>query len=270
MKDRPILSFSATNLLNWNDGRLVNLSAGQTAKCENLVKGQLYALLLYNSSQTDVDAAVTVVWSNDAPPSTVTVRGSSGDGGPATFVFVSGSDTGFVSISLSPKSAASITAFIVSISMPLNTNGLNSSELVSDGQFHPFDKYDRYYAGAYSGWRSVTVENEFNQFICLQMLESTATVIVVNLGSGLANGQVTMFGPTAEAAGTVTIDKVDLQSYEVNIQGNGATWVWMNGDSPQNSKNSQIALQELSLMELLLNISGISRISKMFGKNTLY
>lgn len=264
------MSLSATGLLNWNDGGLIILSAGQTAKCENLVKDQIYAILLYNTSQTDVGAAVTVVWSNDFPPSTVTVRGSTDGGGPANFVFVSGSDSEFVSISLGPSTAASITAFIVSISMPLNTNGLNSAVLPSDGQFHPFDKYDRYYTESATGWRSVTIENKLTQFICLQILESTATVVVVNVGSGLADGQVNKFGPTVNEAGTVEIDEISYQSYQVNIQGNGGTWVWMNGDSQQNSANAGIALQQLSTFEVFLNISGISRMSKIIGKYIMY
>ncbi|HEX8367280.1 MAG TPA: hypothetical protein VF604_01815 [Pyrinomonadaceae bacterium] len=250
------MSLSATEPVNWDDGRLIVLSAGQTAKCENLVKDQLYALLLYNTSQIDVDAVVTVVWSNDVPPSKVTVRGSTSDGAPANFVFVSGADTDFVSISLSAGTTAGVTAFIVSVSMPLNTEGLNNAVLPGDGQFQSFAKYDRYYTQSYSGWRSVKIQNQFTQFICLQILQSAATVIVVNLGSGIADGQVSIFGPTANAAGTVVIDQNTYQSYDANIQGNGETWVWMNADNKQNSQNAQIALQLLSLNdEMPLSLS---------------
>ena len=256
------MSLSATEPVNWNDGRLIILSAGLTAKCEGLVKGQLYAILLYNTSQIDVNAVVTVVWSNQIPPSTVTVRGSTGEGAPANFVFVSGSDTDFVSISLGPGSAATVTAFIVSVSMPLNTEGLNSAVLPSDGQFHRFNKYDRYYTDSATGWRSITIRNLFTQFICLQILENAATVLVVNVGSGLAEGQVRKFGPTAEADKTVVIINVYNQTYQGNVPGNGETWVWMNGDNQQNSKNAEIALQSLSALDVLLNVSGISRMSK--------
>lgn len=243
------MSLSATEPINWNDGRLIVLSAGQTAKCENLIKDQLYAVLIYNSSQIDVDAAVTVVWSNEVPPSQVTVPGSTSEGAPANFLFVSGTDTNFVSISLSAGTAASITAFIVSISMPLNTTtkGINSAVLPGDGQFHSFAKYDRYYTESYSGWRSVKIQNQFNQFICLQMLKNTATVIVVNLGSGIAAGQICLLGPTANQTGTVLINQNTYQSYSANIPGNGETWVWMNADNKQNSQNAGIALQLLSL-----------------------
>lgn len=264
------MTLSDTIALDWNDGRLLSLSAGQTAKCESLVKDQLYAILLYNTSQIDVDAAVTVVWSNTVPPSKVTVRGSTDEAAPASFVFVSGSDTEFVSISLSPSSAASIEAFIISISMPLNTQGLNNAVLPDDGQFHLFEKYDRYYAESTAGWRSVTIENRLTQFICLQILQSTATIFVINLGSGLADGQVSKFGPTPNAIGTVEINQISYQSFQVNLQGDGGTCVWMNGDSPQNSANAEIALQELSLMEMFLNVSGISQILKLIGKNTMY
>lgn len=255
------MSLSATEPLNWDDGRLIVLIAGQTAKCENLVKGQLYAVLIYNTSQIDVDAAVTVVWSNEVPPSKVTVPGTTGDGAPANFVFVSGDDTNFVSISLSAGTAASITAFIVSVSMPSNTQGskqnpqVNSAVLPGDGQFYPFAKYDRYYTQSYPGWRSVIIQNQLTQFICLQILQNTAKVIVVNQGSGIANGQVCMLGPTAGKTGTVETYQTPYQNYTANIQGNGETWVWMNADNKQNSQDAEIVLQQLSLSEMLLMLS---------------
>lgn len=258
------MSLSVTEPFNWDDGRLIVLSAGQTAKCENLVKDQLYAVLIYNTSQIDVDAAVTVVWSNEVPPSKVTVPGTMSDGAPANFVFVSGNDTNFVSISLSANTAASVTAFIVSVSMPSNTEGtkdkvqVNSAVLPGDGQFYPFAKYDRYYTQSYPGWRSIIIQNPLTQFICLQILQNTAKVIVVNLGSGIANGQVSIFGPTANTAGTVKICQTTYQSYSANIQGNGETWVWMNADNKQNSQNAEIALQQLSLSEMLLRTEMLS------------
>jgi hypothetical protein len=247
------MSLSATEPLNWDDGRLIVLSAGQTAKCENLVQDQLYAVLLYNTSQIDVNAVVTVVWSNSVPPSQVTVPGTTSDGAPANFVFVSGTDTSFVSISLSAGTTATVTAFIVSISMPLNTDGLNNAVLPGDGQFHSFGKYDRYYTQQYSGWRSVKIQNLSTQFICLQILKSSAKVVVVNLGSGVVNGQVSIFGPTANQTGTVLIDQNTYQNYTANISGDGETWVWMNADNTQNSQNAQIALQLLSLTDVLLD-----------------
>ena len=246
------------------------LSAGQAAKCENLVKDQLYAVLIYNSSQIDVDAAVTVVWSNQVPPSKVTVRGSTGEGAPASYLFVSGTDSDFISISLSPTSEASITAFIVSISMPLNTTGLNNDALSFDTEFHPFDKYDRYYMESTSGWSNITIENPTTQFICLQMFGSNATVIVVNMGSQPVDQLVNKFGPTALKDGIVVIDEVDIQSYEKYIPGNSGTWVWMNGDSPLNSKTAGINLQQISSFQVFFNMLGMSRISKLIGKSTIY
>jgi len=246
------------------------LSAGQAAKCENLVKDQLYAVLIYNSSQIDVDAAVTVVWSNQVPPSRVTVRGSTGEGAPASYLFVSGADSDFISISLGPSSEASITAFIVSISMPLNTQGLNSAVLPYDTDFQPFNKYDRYYMEAGTGWGSVTIENPTTQFICLQMFGSSATVIVVNKGSQPVDQLVNKFGPTALKDGTVVIDEVDIQSYQKDIPGNSGTWVWMNGDSQLNSKTAGINLQQLSSLQVFFNLFGMSRLSKLIGKSTIY
>jgi hypothetical protein len=242
------------------------LNAGQAARCENLVKDQLYAVLIYNSSQIDVDAAVTVVWSNQVPPSKVTVRGSTDEGAPASYLFVSGADSDFISISLGPNSEASITAFIVSVSMPLNTTGLNSAVLPFDTDFHSFNKCDRYYMEAGTGWSQITIQNPTTQFICLQMNANSATVIVVNRGSQPVDQLVNKFGPTAMQEKTVVIDEVDIQSYQNYIAGNSGTWVWMNGDSPPNSKTAGINLQQLSTFGLFLNMLGMSRISKLFNK----
>lgn len=237
---------------NWDDGRLITLTYGQTAKCANLVKNQIYAVLIYNVSQVEIAAYVTVVWSNAVLPSTVTVRGTTGDNAPASFLFVSGTDTDFISISLPPGSQATIQAFIASVSMPSNTTGINNAELPNDGQFHPFPKYDRYYIESDPGWRSISIQNLVNQFICLQMVEDAATIIVVNKGSGIADGQINMFGPTANQSGTVQIENVNIQTYLGNIQGNSGSYVWINGDSAQNSQSSLIALQQLSLTQLML------------------
>jgi hypothetical protein len=254
---------SATEDLDWNDGRLVELTAGKTARCRSLTQGELYGVLLYNTTQADVNALVTVVWSNDVPPSTVTVSGTTGDAATAYFLFVSGTDTDFISISLAPTAEATVEAFIVSVSMPSNTTGLNSGELPRDGQFHSYQKFDRYWAVPATGWSSITIENTRTQFISLQILKSTAKVIVVNLGAGLAEGQVTKFGPTAEKPGTVDIVQQTYQTYEGDIQGNSRTWVWMNGDSQQNSDSAKIALQGLSATEVFLKISGLSYLSKI-------
>lgn len=241
-----------TEPLNWDDGRLVTLTGGQAAKCASLVKNQIYAVLIYNVSPIDVPAFVTVVWSNTDPPSTVTVRGTTGDNATASFLFVSGTDTDFISISLAPGSQAIIAAFIASVSMPLNTNGINNAELPNDSQFYSFLKYDRYYAASATGWRLISIKNLNNQFISLEMTENAATVIVVNAGSGIADGQVNKFGAAANQSGAVQIKSVANQTYSDNIQGNSGAYVWINGDSAQNSQNSVIALQQLSLLQLML------------------
>lgn len=249
--DRPIFILSDTVPINWDDGRLITLTGGQTAKCTNLIKNQIYAVLIYNVSQIEIAAIVTVVWSNNVPPSKVTVRGTTGDNAPASFLFVSGTDTDFISISLAPGSQTTIETFIASVSMPLNTKGINNAELPNDGQYHPFLKYDRYYIESDIGWRSISIQNLDNQFICLQMVEDTATIIVVNKGLGINDGQVNMFGPTANQSGTVQIENVNLQTYSGNIQGNSGSYVWINGDSTQNSQSSLIALQQLSLSQIM-------------------
>ena len=236
------------------------MTGGQAAKCVNLVKDQIYAVLIYNVSQIDIAAIVTVVWSNTVPPSKVMARGTTGNNAPPSFLFVSGTDTDFISISLAPGSQATIETFIASVSMPLNTKGINNAELPNDSQFYPFQKYDRYHIESDTGWRLISIKNLNNQFICLQMTESAAMVIVVNTGLGITDGQVNKFGPTANQSGTVQIESVTNQTYSGNIQGNSGYYVWINGDSTQNSQSSLIALQQLSSMQLLLITKGSNRI----------
>lgn len=243
---------SDTVPINWDDGRLITLTGGQAAKCASLTTNQIYAVLIYNISQIEISAIVTVVWSNSVPPSKVTVRGTTGDNASASFLFVSGNDTDFISISLAPGTQATVEMFIASVSMPLNTKGINNAELANDGQFYPFPKYDRYYIESDAGWQGISIQNLNNQFICLQMVENAAVVIVVNKGLGIADGQVNLFGPAANQSGTVQIESVTIQTYSANIQGNSGSYVWLNGDSTQNSQSSLIALQQLSLRQLML------------------
>ena len=95
-------------------------------------------------------------------------------------------------------------------------------------------------------------------------------VIVVNKGSQPVDQLVSKFGPTALKDGTVVIDEIDIQSYQNYIPGNSGTWVWMNGDSPLNSKTAGINLQQISTFGMFLNMLGINRISKLIGKSTIY
>ncbi len=239
-------------IINWNDGRLIKLSAGDTAKCEGLRKKQLYAVLLYNTSPIDINAIVTVVWSNDVPPQQVTVLGTKNDQGTANFVFISGDDSRFISIALLQSAGqAEITALLVSITMPLNDQGINNIELTGDGNLYPFQKFDRYYTKIKKGWSNIIISNPVNQFISLQITKEQAIVIVVNEGVGLRDGQITKLGDVANKEGIVTIDN-QTSSYSQPLQGDRSTWVWINGDSPQNSQKAQISLQTLSLAQIML------------------
>ena len=216
--------------------------------------GQLYAVLLYNSSQADIAAELTVVWSNLVPPLKVTVPGTTADAAPANFLFVSGNDTSFVSISLGPAESATVEAVVISVSMPTNTAGITSAELPNDGQFHAYSKYTRYYTESATGWRNVTIQSPVTQFVSLKIVESAATVLVVNYATTVS-GRVNLLGPTANLAGTVNIEYVSYQKYETYLPGNGGLTVWMNGDSPINSAGAKIALQQLSAMNPMLALN---------------
>jgi len=250
--------------IDWDDGRRIRLSGGDTARCTKLAKGQIYALVLYNSSEFDQRAEVSIVWSNKVPPATVQLRGATDGQGPASFAFISGSDTGTVSVSLGATSTASVTVILVSLTMPANTEGIQNQTLPIDGKLHDFPIFTRYEAQfPASGWISLSVQNKNTQFICLQFQQDKAAVLVVNKGSGLYDGQLSKLGPTASDGAAVTVSETTYQVYNPDpFQASGRRWVWMNGDSEANSTGATIALQNLSVLTALIR-SSAARVSSL-------
>lgn len=235
----------------------MTLQGGQTARCSNLNKGELYVALVYNSSQHDQTAALNVVWTNKKPPVTVRVPGSTGDAALATMLFVSGKDTNFFSLSLGAFSTASVDIVLVSVSMPANTTGITDRELSADGNVYPFPKLTRYHAIPPQGWSSISLASSTNQFISIQMAKHRARVIVLNKSvTGLQAGQVQTFGPTASKDAVVQPVFVCQQHYTNNeIKGTGQSLVWMCADSAPNAQNAKIALQSLSTARALISIT---------------
>lgn len=239
----------AAGAINWNGGQRITLhSGGDPATCTNLVPGQLYGIFAYNSAQNDNTANLSVAWSNSQPPVTLKVPGTTGNAGLAAVGFLSGTDTQTVSVSLPTGSdIAQVDVWLGSVSMPINTAGLNNKQLPADGVEYPFDKYTRYYAVPASKWYALALYSPVTQFIACQFREQKAIVFVLNeTSNGLLPGQVINIGPTASAAGTVTINATTIQRISSNLQGDGTQWVWMNADSQQNSDASTISLQALS------------------------
>lgn len=233
---------------NWNGGQRITLQAGQTATCTTLNPGQLYAVFMYNSTQNDTNGTVSIVWSNSQPPARVTVPGTTANAGLASLAFVSGTDTQTISVSL-PSNAgiAQIDIWLGSVSMPIDTTGLNNAPLPIDGNPYPFNKYTRYFAVPPSSWQQLTIVSAITQFISVQFRQAKAVVYVVNeTSNGLLPGQVTSMGPSATASGIVTINAVGIQSVQGTLQGDGSQWVWMNADSEQDSESATISLQSLS------------------------
>lgn len=252
--------------IDWNDGRLITLTAGATARCEGLVPGELYAIFFYNSSLLDTDVTVTLVWSNAVPPVKLAVPGTTIDAGRASFAFLSGTDTSFVSASLPPTNeTARVDAFLVSVSMPRDPAGLHDRELPADGRWRPFQKLYRYHSSAPSGWHSVLLRSPITQVIGVEMRKTSASLIVLNLASGLASGQPLKLGPTALSEGAVAVVEVTTQLWEDTFFADGSTRVWANGDSRFNSEDAEISLQRLSLFARL---RGTARglLGTMFGR----
>ncbi|KJK14422.1 hypothetical protein ACIOVF_25655 [Pseudomonas sp. NPDC087612] len=232
---------------NWNGGQRLTLNAGDTATCTTLSPGQLYGIFIYNSAQNQTSATVNVNWSNSQPPCPITVPGTTANAGLASIGFVSGTDTQTVSVSIAPNSGlAQVDIWLGSVSMPINTAGLNNQALQANGELYPFSKYSRYYAVPPSKWMSLTIASKITQFVSCQFREEKAVVYVINeTSNGLLSGQITSIGPTAKTAGVVTILPTSLQSITNTLQGDGSQWVWMDADSAQDSQSASIALQSM-------------------------
>ena len=239
----------AAGAINWNGGQRITLRPGSTATCTTLIPGQLYGIFCYNTAQNDTGVTVNVIWSNSSPPAAINVPGTTGNASPASVGFVSGTDTQTVSVSLSSNApqTASVDVWLGSVSMPIDTSGLNNQSLPADGKPHPFNKYARYFTVPASSWYQLTIVSTITQFISVQFLTANATVFVVNeTMTGLNPGQVTTMGPTATGPGAVSIKAVQVQSISNYLQGNGSQYVWMDADSQQNSQSATIALQSLT------------------------
>jgi hypothetical protein len=228
--------------INWDNGQVITLTEGDTARAEGLNDDQLYGLFFYNSAQNDADTVVEVTWSNSKPPKAVTVPGTTQGQGLASVLFVYGGDTTTVSAAVTQGNrGAQVQAFIGSVKMPLG-GGMDNKQLPANGQPQSFRQFTRYYTVPESHWYDVRVESDVNQFIVVQFTESKALVLVVN--------RLVDPSPDVQAVGQAvnlfTIQTSSTQSIDADLQGNGRQTVWINADSVQNSQSASITLQSLT------------------------
>lgn len=230
--------------INWTDGQLITLGQGDTASnIGGLNKGQLYSLFFYNAANSQASTTVSVVWSNSQPPVNVTVPGSTQNLGLAALCFVNGDDTSSVSAAvLNNQPGAQLQAFIGSVKMPTNTNGINNRQLPLDGSVQPFTAFTRYYAVPASHWYAMQLTSNINQFISVQFTEQSAVVNVIN--SLVDPSSVISYTGTSQQY--VRKNVVSSQSATVNFQGNGSQQVWINADSIQNAQTASISVQSLA------------------------
>jgi hypothetical protein len=228
--------------INWDNGQLVTLGEGDTARAENLNDDQLYGLFFYNAAGNDADTTVEVVWSNSQKPKSVTVPGTTQSQGLASVLFVYGGDTTTVSAAVTQGNpGAQVQAFIGSVKMPMG-GGIDNRELPANGQPQNFNKFTRFYTVPQSHWYDVIVRSDVNQFIVVQFSEAKALVLVVNrLVDPSADVQA-----VGQAVNMFTIQTSTTQSIDADMQGNGRQIVWINADSVQNSQSASITLQSLA------------------------
>ena len=235
---------SSSSAINWNNGQLITLAAGDTAACTGgLNQGQIYCLFLYNAAQNEASTNVTVVWSQSQPPVKVTVPGTTGKLGRAALCFVNGDDTNTVSLSvLNAQAGAQIQAFIGSVKMPTDTAGIQNTSLPLNGTPTAFTQFTRFYAVPASHWYAGQIQSDVNQFISVQFSERKAIVNVVN---SLADpSSVLAYAGTSKQY--VTVDKTGSPMMSWDFQGNGGQIVWINADSIQNSEAATLVVQSLS------------------------
>jgi hypothetical protein len=208
--------------INWNDGRLIALGAGDTATAAGALNArQLYGLFFYNVAGNDADTVVDVVWSNSQPPQQVVVPGTTARQGLASILFVSGNDTNTVSAAVRQGQPGA---------QPAN------------GQMNSFSAFTRFYQVAQSHWYAAMLQSNINQFICVQFAEQRAKVYVVNKTSDPALHVQGVGSATSQ----FEITPSDHQTISWYLQGDGTQLVWINADSVQNSQSAAISLQSLS------------------------
>lgn len=227
--------------INWDNGQIITLGEGDTARAQQLNDSQLYGFFFYNAALNDADTVVDVTWSNSQRPKAVTVPGTTQKQGLASVLFVYGGDTTTVSAAVTQGNpGAQVQAFIGSVKMPME--GMDNRELPANGQPQNFNQFTRYYTVPQSHWYDVRIESDVNQFIVVQFAEAKALVMVVN--------RLVDPSPDVQAVGQAvnmyTIQTSTTQSVDADMQGNGRQTVWINADSVQNSQNASITLQSLA------------------------
>jgi hypothetical protein len=234
--------------MDWTQGQLLTLRPGDTASCKGgLNTGQIYGLFFYNSAGAQAEATINVVWSQSSPPVPVTVPGTTQNQGLASILFVSGTDTNSVSVSMPNTSPGTeVQCFIGSVKMPTG-GGLNNIQLNADGQLHDFKAFTRFYCVPQTHWYQGLLNSNVNQFISVQFTEHTAKVVVVNATQKYDDKNPP---PYVKAVGTASfsVESSLTQNMSWFLQGNGSQFVWINADSIQNTQQAKISLQSMAYL----------------------
>ena len=231
--------------IDWNDGRLITLTPGDTATASGaLDTHQLYGLF-FCATPNDADAIVDVVWSASRPPATVIVPGTTAHHGLASVLFVSGNDTHTVSAALRPSQpGARVQCFLGSVKMPSNPAGMHDQQLAVNGELHPFQGVTRYHTVVQNPWYAGMIRSNVHQFIAVQFSEQLAKVYVVNATSD-PSLQVQAVG---QAAGRYQIEASATQIVSWYLQGNGTQLAWFNAEGVRSAQTAGMSLQSLSAL----------------------
>lgn len=230
---------------NWEDGLRVTLNPGDRRLFTDVWRGVLYAVFAYNAAgnANDVDITVTPAWGGSK---TLTIPGTARNAGSAALAFFSGDDTPGVRVSLSGDAEGPVEVWVGRIIMPLNTSGMTSREMPTDGHEHTFDKYTWYYGTIGWPWLLLTLTSDVKQFLCVQFAKTAADVFVLNdTADGLLDNQVIKIDRTANQDGVVKIHAVDKNTHKRIFKSDGSQWAWMHANGHRDSDHSTIMLEGL-------------------------
>jgi hypothetical protein len=238
---------AASSRINWDDGRLIELEEGQTASCTSLVPGQMYCVVVYNISEHDRNVELRTTWSNQQPPATLIVPGTTAGEGNASLILVSGSDTSTIAISITQGNGGKLECWLISTSMPTNVQGLERKELPTDGAAHHMPKRLLYQSVLNSGWYHLTIINKQMQSFVIQVSTQQLIIFVIN---PLEHPNINLLALGSVEEGKQYLLQMPVsgkqpQHSNVLIQGKGEELIWFGSSSRQDLENAVLSLQSL-------------------------
>lgn len=235
---------------NWNGGNRLTVSQGNALQAVNAIVNPINVAFLYNSTQAAQDVPVDFTGNNQYFQQVV-VPQTTGNSGSAALLTFSGANNGgssSLTATMDPSagSGAQAECWLGSQSMPINTSGLNNTELLPDGKNNSFNKYSRYYFVPSAQRYILNVSSGINAFYFAVFNSSGQVFIyVLNAPDSDYTPIVQQFPGDTYASANTHIQVLTKSSVSIPLFGNNQQWVVMNADSVNDSVNASISLTSL-------------------------